>query len=347
MLGSYPIATRPLATLAALNVVAADATVTATATTSFASQTVTVVSSDSASTCALSTAWDSQTLTVVESDSSSTCTLSTSFDSQELTIVASDASATAALSVSWDGVGRLMSSADATSVLSLSTSFDSAYRTVVGSTWSVVINPAVGPVQAPVTPQIFGSGYQLNDLLRIVGGNNDATVTVISRSGTGASGLRLQAGGSGYVSGTYSTQAITGTGSGCVVTLLADTAYTKWKGNATRGVAWTSTPSLTPTWRSLSFAMTTSSTTASVTADMVSGATAGVVATTTDAAIVDWQGIAIGPVAVDFSTVLECVVAWSGQRLISTVKETVRVGRTLTETLKVGRSAEGIVRAGE
>jgi hypothetical protein len=79
----------------------------------------------------------------------------------------------------------------------------------------------------------------------------------------------------------------------------------------------------------------------------VSGATAGSVASTTDTAAVDWQGLAIGPVPVDFATALACVASWSGQRLVSTLKETVRVGRSLTEPVNVGRSIEGTVRAGE
>lgn len=252
---------------------------------------------------------------VVSADSSTALTLAALWDGVGSVYASADASASLSLAVAWDVIAQQISSADASSALTLSPSFDSAFSTVIGSTWSTIINPAVGPVQAPVTPIVYGSGYQLNDLLLIVGGNNDATVTVISRSGTGASGLRLQNGGSGYVNGTYTTQAITGTGSGCVVTLLADTAYVKGRSGATKGSVWSPAPTLTTTGRALSFAAATSSTTAAVTADMVSGATAGSVASTVDSAFADWQGLAIGPVDVDFMTYLVSNVSWSGEAI--------------------------------
>lgn len=394
MLGSYPIATRPLATLAALNVVAADATVTATATASFDSQTVTVVSSDSASTCALSTAWDSQTVMVVASDSASACTLSTAWDSQAIAqssastsaalMVSADANSTAtsdfadalsttasmegsALSgsvfdsvpllatafafnatatadasssltaafvpkaagvlgfdvssstgatVSWDGVGRLMSSADATSVLSLSTSFASAYRTVIGSTWTSIINQAVGPVVS-FTVASGGTGYTNGQQIRLLGGNNDCIMQVLSQSGGTILTLGFITAGTGYTTGTYTTQRVTGsTGTGCTVNVTGVSFNpVLWRSGATKGSMWSPTPALTPTWRSLSFAATTSSTTASVTADMVSGATAGSVASTTDSAFADWQGIAIGPVPVDLMAYLTSNVSWSGEAI--------------------------------
>ncbi len=301
-------------------VVAADATVTATATASFDSQTVTVISSDSASTCLLSTAWDSQTLTVVESESSSACALATSFDGQALTIVASDASATAALSVSWDGVGRLMSSADASSVLTLSPSFDSAFSTVIGSTWTSIINQAVGPVVS-FTVASGGTGYFNGQQIRLVGGNSDCILQVLSQSGGTILTLGFITAGTGYTAGTYATQRVTGsTGTGCTVNVTGVSfSPVLWRSGATKGSVWSPAPALTPTWRSLSFAATTSSTTASVTADMVSGATAGVVATTTDSAFADWQGMAIGPVPVDFATVMECVASWSGGQVLRCV----------------------------
>jgi hypothetical protein len=231
--------------------------------------------------------------------------------------------------------------------LALSTSWDSAFSTVVGSTWSVIINPAVGPVQAPVTISAPGSGYNLGDQLRINGGNNDAIVTVVARSGTGVLGVSLTNAGSGYTSGYYTTTAITGTGIGCQVSLLADTAYTKWRSGATKGSRWAPAPTLTTTGRALSFATTVSATTAAVTADMVSGATAGSVASTSDAATVLWDGLAIGPVPVDWTVVLQLVTSWSGQRIKSGVAETVHVGQVLTEGVNVGRSLEDSVKVGE
>jgi hypothetical protein len=316
MLGSYPIATRPLATLAsALNVVAADATVTATATASFDSQTVSVVLSDSVSTCTLSPSFDSQTVSVVESDSASTLVLSPSFDSQTLSIIESDLSLGAALSTSWDGVGRLMSSADASVVLALSPSFDSAFSTVIGSVWSVIINPQIGPVINPVTIAAPGSGYNIGNQLRINGGDNNAVVSVTARTGTGVLIVAIVNAGTNYTPGTYTTTALTGTGSGCQVTIVVNSEFALFRSGATKGSVLAAPQTAATAWTSLSFAAATSFTTAAVTADMVSGATAGSVASTADSAVADWQGLAIGPVLTDFNTVLAANVSWSGEAI--------------------------------
>jgi hypothetical protein len=350
MLGSTPLAVTPLATLiAAGGAVTTDTefATTLTTTSAFVGETVTVVSADATVTLALSPSFDSETVTVVESDLSAGAALSASFDSETVTISESDFSTALALSSSWDVIPQQISSADMSTTLALSTSWDSAFSTVVGSTWSVVINPAVGPVQAPVTISAPGSGYNLGDQLRINGGNNDAIVTVVARSGTGVLGVSLTNAGSGYTSGYYTTTAITGTGIGCQVSLLADTAYTKWRSGATKGSRWAPAPTLTTTGRALSFATTVSATTAAVTADMVSGATAGSVASTSDAATVLWDGLAIGPVPVDWTVVLQLVTSWSGQRIKSGVAETVHVGQVLTEGVNVGRSLEDSVKVGE
>ena len=373
MLGSYPIATRPLATLAsALNVVAADATVTASAAASFDSQAVTVVESDSASTCALSTAWDSQTFaqssattsatltTIADANSTATSDFAAApsatvsldgsalsgsiFDSAPLlaTAFAFNATATADASsslteafvpeaagvlgfdvssnpgaaVSWDGVGRLMSSADATSTLTLTSSFDSAFSTVIGSTWTSIINQAVGPVVS-FTVASGGTGYTNGQQIRLIGGNSDCILQVLSQSGGTILTLGFITAGTGYTTGTYATQRVTGsTGSGCTVNVTG-VSYNVvlWRSGATKGSVWSPAPTLTTTGRALSFAAATSATTAAVTADMVSGATAGSVASTVDTTLADWQGIAIGPVPVDLMSYLVSNVSWSGEAI--------------------------------
>lgn len=256
-----------------------------------------------------------QSANVVSTDSSTALTLASLWDGVGSVYASADASTSLTLTVAWDVIAQQISSADAASVLTLSPSFDSAFSTVIGSTWSVIINPAVGPVQAPVTISAPGSGYNLGDQLRINGGNNDAIVTVVARSGTGVLGVSLTNAGSGYTSGYYTTTAITGTGIGCVVSLLADVAYVKWRSGATKGSRWAPAPTLTTTGRALSFATAIAATAAAVTADMVSGATVGSVASTTDTAFADWQGLAIGPVDVDFMAYLTSNVSWSGEAI--------------------------------
>ena len=247
--------------------------------------------------------------------------------------IESDFSTTAALSSTWELDARQYSTADMQTTLALSTSFESVR--VLPSAFSTVINPAVGPVQAPVAVTNPGSGYAVGNQLLIVGGNNDAVVTVVTRIGTGVQGLSLTLAGSGYATGTYSTSAITGTGSGCVVSFVADTAYVKWRSGATKGSVWSPAPKLTVTPRASAFVTVSASATCALVVDAVSGATANVTWTADQAA----------------SVVAE------GQRLVSRIVESVRVQRevrewlsvalTLTDTVNVGRSIDETVNIGE
>lgn len=244
--------------------------------------------------------------------------LTASFVPAAANVLGFDVSSNPGATVSWDGVGRLMSSADATSTLTLTSSFDSAFSTVIGSTWTTIINQAVGPVVS-FTVASGGTGYTTGQQLSLNGGNNDCVLTVAATLPGGViSFLTLDTGGTGYSVGTYSTTRLTPgpSGSGCVVTVSAvDANFVLWHSGATKGSVWSPTPALTPTWSSLSFVTTTSSTTAAVTADMVSGATAGSVASTVDSAFADWQGLAIGPVDVEFMAYLVSNVSWSGEAI--------------------------------
>lgn len=242
--------------------------------------------------------------------------LTAAFAPEAAGVLGFDVSSSIGATVSWDGVGRLMSSADATSVLSLSTSFDSAFSTVIGSTWTSIINQAVGPVVSFAVAS-GGTGYTNGQQIRLLGGNNDCILQVLSQSGGTILTLGFITAGTGYTTGTYATQRVTGsTGTGCTINVTGVSFNAVlWRSGATKGSVWSPAPALTPTWRSLSFAATTSSTTASVTADMVSGATAGSVASTTDSAFADWQGIAIGPVPVDLMAYLTSNVSWSGEAI--------------------------------
>lgn len=100
-------------------------------------------------------------------------------------------------------------------------------------------------------------------------------------------------------------------------------------------------------WSSLSFGTTSASATCSLAPSMRDVAIASSVASTIDTGVVTWDGLAIGPVPVDFAAVLAANVMWSGQRLVSTIKEDVRVGRTLTDAVNVGRSITADVQVGE
>jgi hypothetical protein len=347
MLGAYPIATRPLAVLAAATggaIVEANATVTASAIASFDSQAATVIDSDLSSVLALSSAFDSETVTVVESEATAGAALSSSFDGQELTIVESDLSSTLALSSLWDVIPQQISSADMQTALALTSAFDGVFARAAA--FSIVVNPPGGPVST-ATPANNGTGYVVGNILRINSGDNNATVTVTSVISGQVQAVSVTSAGTGYVNGVYGTTNLSGAGFGCALNIVAGTTYMQWASGATKGSALSSSPALTVTPRGAAFLTVTASATCALAPAFVSGATAGSVATTSDAAVVDWQGIAIGPVLTDFATVLQCVASWSGHRLVSTVRETVRVGRTLTETVNVGRSIEETVSIGE
>ena len=324
MLGAYPIATRPLATLKSGNVVESEMSTTLSATVAAAGA------------------------AIIGSDLSAGAALSASFDSETLTIVESDLSASAALSASFDGLARQMSSADASVTLTLTPSFDSAFSTVIGSTWSVSIDPAIGPVSGNPTVAAPGSGYLTGMTLSLNGGDNNATVSILANAGM-VTAANLVNAGTGYSPGTYTTTRLTGaTGTGCQLTVNAvSDIYHLFVSGATKGSALSSPQTLTASWASLTFAGVDMTSTLALVCDGVSGATAGVDMTTSDTATVAWDGLAIGPVPVDWTVVLQLVTSWSGQRLKSTIKESVNVGRTLTETVNVGRSVTESVKVGE
>ena len=211
-----------------------------------------------------------------------------------------------------------MSSADMSTTLALSTSWDSAFSTVIGSTWSVSIDPSSGIIATAPTVAAQGTGYTIDQTLRLTGGNNDATVKVIGISAGRVTAVSLQTAGTGYAAGvTYATTRVTGaTGTGCtllVTSIVED--YHLFISGATKGSTATSPQTLTSTFRSLSFATADMATSLALTCDGVSGATAGSAMSTTDSTTVDWQGLAIGPVPVDWSVVLQLVTSWGGQQL--------------------------------
>lgn len=321
---------------------------TLTATSAFVGETVTVVAADATVTLALSPSFDSQTVTIIESELTVGAALSSSFDSETLTIVESDLSASAALSTSWDVIAQQISSADMSTTLALSTSWDSAFSTVVDSTWSVSIDPVIGPVNGNPSVAAPGSGYTTGMTLRLNGGDNNATVSVVTSAGMVIT-ANLTNAGTGYSPGTYTTTRLTGaTGSGCQLTVNAvSDIYHLFVSGATKGSALSSPQTLTTSWASLTFAGVDMASALALVCNGVSGATAGSAMSTTDAATVAWEGLGIGPAPVDWTVVLECVAAWSGQRLKSTIKESVNVGRTLTETVNVGRSVTETVKVGE
>jgi hypothetical protein len=218
--------------------------------------------------------------------------------------------------------------------LALSNAFAGAR--VLPSAFSTIINQAVGPVLT-FSVASGGSGYTNGQQIRLLGGNNDCILSVVSQSGGVIISLGFVSAGTGYTTGSYATTRVTGsTGSGCIVSVNSVSFNAVlWRSGATKGSAWTSSPALTPTWRSLAFASVAASATCALTVDAVSGATAGVTWTADQAA----------------SVVAE------GQRLVSRIVESVRVQRevrewlsvalTLTDAVNVGRSATGTVNIGE
>lgn len=219
-----------------------------------------------------------------------------------------DAAMSATASLTTSWVSSEVHAADASVGAALSSSFDSQTVTVIGRIWES-------------TPSLTSAFDGVGRLMS----SADASVTLaLSTSFDSAFSEVLASDAS-----------------------IAAALSVAWQWQAYAGVDATASASLTPTWVSGATAGSTATSSPAMLCAFVSGATAGVVATTTDAASADWQGQAIGPVPTDFSTVLACVAAWSGQRLISTLKEDVRVGRTLTYSVNVGRSLTADVRVGE
>ena len=369
MLGRYPLATAPLAVLAGGGqIIEADASATITATASFDSGATAGV--DAASTTALTVSWDS--LAIVSAETSTTLAATVAFDSAA--IVAASSATTAELSTSWvsgatAGVdfsttaalastwemsarqtiesefssaasvastweldARQYSTADMSTTLALSSAFDAAR--ILPSAFSTVINPAVGPVQPPVAVVNPGSGYAVGNQLLIVGGNNDAVVTVMTRIGTGVQGLALTVAGSGYATGTYATTPITGTGSGCVVSFIADTAYVKWRSGATKGSVWSPVPKLTVTPRGAAFVLVSASASCALAVDAISGATAGVIWTADQAAQVIADGQRLVSRIIDTVNVQRDVIEWLS--VARSLTDNVNVGRSIVEDVKVG-----------
>jgi hypothetical protein len=80
-----------------------------------------------------------------------------------------------------------------------------------------------GPV-ASVSVAGGGSGYTIGTQIRINSGNNNAVVQVTGLSGTAVSSVVLIQPGTGYSAGTYSTTIISGSGTGCTITVSSVSA---------------------------------------------------------------------------------------------------------------------------
>ena len=276
MLGAYPLATRPLATLGGgQNIVEAVATAVITVTSSFdanstagadASSSVTLAplfdsgataSSDASSSLSLSPSFDAAA--TASSEAASSLTLTPAFDSQEVTVLSADVTTSAALSSAFDSQEVTVLSTDATTTLALTPAFDSQTLTVVGSDWSVIINPAIGPVASGgATVANGGSGYISGASTQFIinGGNGDAIG--ITQTTTGAPNYTvtsiniINSGSGGYVVGqTYPTTRISGGGgSGLTVTVTSVTdIYARFRGATIRARSWASTPTLTTNFK--------------------------------------------------------------------------------------------------
>ncbi|HUC88556.1 MAG TPA: tail fiber domain-containing protein [Candidatus Paceibacterota bacterium] len=108
--------------------------------------------------------------------------------------------------------------------------------TYVGNTNSsyVVTISEINPVKT-VAKSVGGSGYTVNDVLTLTGGNGAATVKVTSLSSGGCNAMTLLTGGSGYSTGVVATTG--GTGTGCTVNISALQGYDMFTWNVDGGAS--------------------------------------------------------------------------------------------------------------
>lgn len=95
---------------------------------------------------------------------------------------------------------------------------------IQGSGW---VASGIGAIKT-VSVNTAGSGYTVGDILTIVGGNNDGTVTVVTRTGTGVLTVSVTTNGTNYVAATgLSTTGGTGTGAKInILNLVDETVFT-------------------------------------------------------------------------------------------------------------------------
>jgi hypothetical protein len=262
-----------------------------------------------------------------------------------------------------------VSTVDISPMLALSTIWNSAFRAIIGSTWSVSIDAPAGPV---LTFSIArpGIGYAVNDVIRIDGGNNGATLLVTSVfGGNRIASATLLTAGNAYSSGiTYGTTKIVGTpemAPALVYVSTVDDGYHLFVSGATQNAAFDSAQTLTPTFDALSFAGVDMSTTLALTCAGAFGATKTAAFDSAQTLTPTFDALSFAGVDMSTTLALTCAgvsgatagTAWTvtealttlleGLGALSRVREVVHIGRVLTGDVNVQDSLDDEVHVGQ
>lgn len=92
----------------------------------------------------------------------------------------------------------------------------------MGITGSGFIAESVGNISSVSVSEVGagGTGYQVNDILTIVGGNSNGSVRVLTLSGSAVATVEIYTNGTGYTVSSDNATTTTGVGSGCKINIL-------------------------------------------------------------------------------------------------------------------------------